>query len=655
MSSSLLKHQNNHTMNSLEQQIRKYNEAYRIGEPLISDAEYDAMVEELKRTDPNNAWFKSIEPSHVSNTRKVSLPIPMKSLNKVKTISDLKKWCFNTGLTEISNIVCMPKFDGISLLHDEQSGMTYSRGGAENEGQNCTSHFNMTYASLLHPNSGLHYTFGEFVFSREKWQQLKNDSEKNGVVLKSPRNTAAGLINRDEPCADLKYVSFFRYGTDDKSLKKFTTFSMVIDHICEQYDQQPLYEIMTVDSLTEDLLMSLFKTWSLKYPIDGIVIYANNLSVWRKMGRDKTTGNPLYAIAYKHPDFTDVFETTVKDISWKVSKSGALKPVVNIESVDTGDCNMENPTGYNAKWILNNHIASGAKILVTRSGGVIPKILETVSYPNWTETNNLLSKLQTCPHCQSRTEWNDTHVELCCTNPNCSGIQLAKIVFFYNTLGAENIGEETISKIFEAGFNSINLMLKIRFQDIIQIEGMGDVTANIILKNNKKILEGVDLPTLMQASDCFKGIGTIKANKILEAMTEDEVEKFASGHYIFKCTPEDKAFNKLPITTKNLTVGYPKFVEFLNETGIPVMLPVKHSVVEGGKCFGHVVCVSGFRSNDFERFIVDNGGRIVSGVSKNTTHLIVKDKTSLSGKISKAKSLSIPIMDMDEYYKNLNN
>lgn len=74
---------------------------------------------------------------------------------------------------------------------------------------------------------------------------------------------------------------------------------------------------------------------------------------------------------------------------WKVSKSGALKPVVKIEAVDTGDCNMENPTGYNAKWIDDNVIAKGAKILVTRSGGVIPKIIETLQPPTGEEYQKL--------------------------------------------------------------------------------------------------------------------------------------------------------------------------------------------------------------------------------------------------------------------------
>lgn len=115
------------------------------------------------------------------------------------------------------------------------------------------------------------------------------------------------------------------------------------------------------------------------YPIDGIVIYINDLNIWDKVGRHQSSGNPLYAVAYKHPDFTMAFKTVVKSITWNVSKAGALKPVVNIETVDTGDCDMENPTGYNAAFISDMKIAKGAEILVTRSGGVIPKILSTIS------------------------------------------------------------------------------------------------------------------------------------------------------------------------------------------------------------------------------------------------------------------------------------
>ena len=164
-------------MKTLREKIEFYNAAYRKGESLISDAEYDKLVEELKRTDPNNIWFDAPEPAPVTSSRKASLPIPMKSLNKVKNFSELKKWCQSLGLTKKTTLVCMPKFDGLSLLHDERTGMTYSRGGAENEGQNCTAHYKA--AEIPSPHTNLHFTFGEFVFSRKNWRQFKTDTANN--------------------------------------------------------------------------------------------------------------------------------------------------------------------------------------------------------------------------------------------------------------------------------------------------------------------------------------------------------------------------------------------------------------------------------------------------------------------------------------------
>ena len=141
-------------MRTLIEKIKYYNAAYREGNPLISDAEYDALVDELKQTDPDNDWLSHVEPAPVVSDHKVRLPIPMKSLNKVKNITELKKWHQSLGLSDAAILVCMPKFDGVSLLHDEITGMTYSRGGAENEGQNCTAHYNA--ANIPSPKTSLY-------------------------------------------------------------------------------------------------------------------------------------------------------------------------------------------------------------------------------------------------------------------------------------------------------------------------------------------------------------------------------------------------------------------------------------------------------------------------------------------------------------------
>ena len=642
------------TKEELLQQIKIHNQAYREGHPVISDQEYDDEVSELKKIDPNNPWFKYIEPVQISESRKVKLPIPMKSLNKVKNLSDLKKWYQSLGLTSKSSLVCMPKFDGISLLHDEITGMTYSRGGAENEGQNCTSHYNT--AEIYSPKTDFQFTFGEFIFSRENWRKFKQEVSGAEENFKSPRNTAAGSINRDTPCDYLKYVSFFRYGTDDQSLQKhYLTFEQMIDDMCEQYKQPKLFRSIIAENLSDEYLITLFKQWSKEYAIDGIVVYVNDLRIWEKIGRNQTTGNPLYAIAYKHPDFTDSFETTVKDVMWKVSKSGALKPVVKIEAVDTGDCNMENPTGYNAKWIDDNVIAKGAKILVTRSGGVIPKIIETLQPPTGEEYQKLWDDMKKCPHCGSPTEWNESGVELCCTNKNCPGIQLAKIVFFFKILGAENMGEETISKLFNAGYNTICKILDITFEEIVSIDGFGDVTANQILNVMSSIRSGVEVTCLMHASDCFTGIGQVKAKSILSQMSLEQKFSFYSGTFPTWANNEElfnsNLYKDAGVTQRAFMAGILPFYQFVAENRLIINPVDDNDSLHEGKLSGMKVCFTGIRDQDLEKYIKDNGGEVVNGVSKKTTHLIVADMSSESSKATKARQLGIAIMTIDDFRK----
>lgn len=643
----------NSSKQELLETIKKHNEEYRAGSPTISDAEYDSLVEQLRAIDPDNKWFNGIEPSPVSNSRKRKLPLPMKSLNKVKNINDVKKWLASLGLRDDTQLVLMPKFDGLSLLHNEKTGEGWSRGGAENEGQDCSQH---CIAANIMSNTKYGYTFGEFIIGRENWSKFFEDkvSPYTSEKYKSPRNTAAGFLNRDIPCNEIIHASFFRYGLDAMSLNEFNTFHQAIKQLCDDYNQKPLFQLVTPKDITEASLLALFKEWSKLYPIDGIVIYINNLQLWETIGRNQTTGNPLYAIAYKHPDFTDAFETTVKNVAWRASKAGALKPVVEIEAVNTGDCIMENPTGYNAGWIADMDIAPGAKILVTRSGGVIPKILQTLEPAPQSKIEAMWDNLAECPHCGQPTSWNETHKELVCTNPNCDGIRFAKIVFFFKICGVENIGEQMFEKLYQAGFNTISHVLNITANDILDIEGFAEGTASIILSNMDKIKVGVDLPTLMQASDCFPGIGTIKARKLIDSLSGDEEDNLYNADFTYNGEFINERIETFKLETdKSFWRGFNKFHQFVKENDLIIKRPSIVSVDTNGKCAGMAVCFSGVRNAELEQRIIEAGGTIVSGVSKKTTHLIVKDVNATSSKITKAQGLGIAIINIDDFIAQL--
>ena len=636
--------------------IKKYNKAYRSGDAQISDAEYDKLVEELKRIDPDNEWFKTIEPVTVAKNRKVSLPIPMKSLNKVKDADSLQSWAKSIGLLSVNKVVITPKFDGLSLLHDEWTGMAYSRGGAENEGQDCSAHYKAA-TSITNIDTSIHFTFGEFVFSKKSWiaNFAGRKSPDTGEPYKSPRNTAAGLLNRIEPSESLQYIDFFRYGIDMESINDagIKSYETLYRYLCNDFHQPFLCRTVEVQELTKELCQELYQKWAQDYYIDGLVIYADNINVWRKVGRQENTGNPNYAIAYKDPSFTETFETTVKDITWKVSKSGALKPVVNIEAVNTGDCSMENPTGYNAGWVYSHHIAKGAKVLVTRSGGVIPKILETLEPASAKENDNLWKNLYCCPHCNAPTKWDEKGIELNCTNSNCCGVQLAKIVFFFRTLEAEYVGEEVLTKIFDAGYKKLREILNITFDELLDIEGFGEATANQILNAISRIKDGVEVTALMHASDCFNGIGQIKAKAILSQLSKEQQFAFCKGHFCAWTNNTELQtkdyFINAKTTLKSFMLGVIPFYEFVAQNQLKILPMEEAKEVVDTKCSGLKVCFTGIRDGNLEAAIQSNGGEIASGVSKKTTHLIVADKNSQSSKAAKAIQYGIPIMTIDEF------
>lgn len=162
----------------------------------------------------------------------------------------------------------------------------------------------------------------------------------------------------------------------------------MIETICHIYQQEHLYHFAFIDELNEELLMNLFKEWSKIYPIDGIVIYIDDLRLWEVIGRHQTSGNPLYAIAYKHPVLQNLLRLRLRIL---YGKSARLVPL-NLWSI--------------LKWLIQEIVTwrilldtmlaglmtmklqKGAEILVTRSGGVIPKILSTLTPATQEEQEN---------------------------------------------------------------------------------------------------------------------------------------------------------------------------------------------------------------------------------------------------------------------------
>lgn len=635
------------TMNELVEQITYYNNEYRNGNPVVSDAEYDALVDRLKSMNPDHEWFQKIEPVNVPEGRKEKLPHQMKSLDKVKNMNDLFKWLKKFGFGQMTEVVIMPKYDGCSLLCDEVDNKAWSRGGEENEGMSCHSHLSKM-KTILSPES-FRLTMGEAIFSKKNWENhfAGKINPRSGQPYKSARNTVSGLLRQDIAPDEMQYVDFIRYGVDGNSTD-YTQFSDLLCDLSKIYNQPSIFCVKKIYQITELVLADLYRMWSNEYEIDGLVIYINDIMFWNTIGRHKTSGNPQWAIAYKG-NFEGVFETEVKGLFIRVSKDGSLKPTVEFSPIELPSATISEATGNNLRWIQDMEIAPGARILVKRSGEVIPKI-ESVIQPAPAERfQEMWDELATCPVCDEPTSWKESGVDMVCKNKDCLGIKHAKALHFFTTIGCFGVGPETLAYIVKGGFVEIEDIMSMSLSDMIGKCKLGPSVSSTMMGVINKIKEGVPAVVLMHASDCFEGIGQSKAMDILNSLSDEQLGRFNNLELL--------SVSGDGITICNFNNGYLKFIEFISNTPsitmIPYIKPEEKQRVDGplSECR---VCFSGVRDKSLEADICSLGGAIATGVSKAVTHLIVKDTEASSSKITKAKSLGIKVCNIKDFIDFVN-
>ena len=602
----------------LKEKIRLANEAYRIGEPIMSDKEYDILVEELSDMSPDDELLSVIGHEVLDETRKTRLPIPMASMNKIKSLDEIKDWQRLKLIPNAVEIICTPKFDGLSLCVDEVIGEAITRGDGV-YGQRSTEHYRLI-KNHLDINNIFEYSYGEVIMPK----QVFLDKYANDFA--NPRNLVAGLINSKSISESLRDCNYIKYGAIPTSQFRnhFTTKQEILDKLNEGQTSKVSYHVCGILDLTEELLISLFKEWSQEYEIDGIILEVNNLVTQNSLGRETSSGNPVWARAFKHPSFEQSAETDVIGISWNISKQGLLKPILHINPVKLDGVTVSNVTGNNARFVKDSGLGIGAKVVVKRSGMVIPKIVDVVKTVDFVEP--IIEGIEI--------GWNDVGIELI-TLTETDDQKLRKNISFFEILEADSVGEGVITQVWDAGYKTIEQILNLTTSDLEGIDRFGKRKAKIVHDSIKKSIKDVQLSKLQHATGIFPGLGSKKLI-LLEHFTEKpsiqqvmEIEGFAE------------------ISSKNYVDNYDKNLTFVK--GLPITIVEKVEVVSvSSDLVGKQFVFTGVRRKDLEEDIVSRGGIIGGSVSKNTTHLVMKVKGSGSSKEEKAISLGVEILTVED-------
>jgi NAD-dependent DNA ligase len=614
----------------LRKRIIEANEAYRTGNALLSDEEYDILLEQLVELSSEDQLLTKIGLEVTDESRKAKLPIPMASMNKIKTIEEINDWVRLKGIPSTAEVVCTPKYDGLSLCVDEVIAEAITRGDGT-YGQKSTEHYRFIRNHLYdqrdpefqqnvnaYGTGPFSHTYGEVIMPKAVFV------EKYAEDFANPRNLVAGLINSKTVSDPLSDCLYMKYGAVPHQRDQFKTKAEILDALNEGQKTKVPYHICQLQNLTEEKLIELFHEWSEKFEIDGIIVEVNSVDLQDVLGRETSTGNPVWARAFKHESFEQKAQSTVTGISWNISKQGLLKPTLHIEPIRLDGVTVSNVTGNNARFVKDMGIGVGAKVIVKRSGMVIPKIIDVVETVEFVEPTIEGVEIG----------WNEAGIELV-TLSETQEQQLKKIVAFFEILEADNVGEGVVSQLWDAGFTSIKSILDATTSDFERIEGFGKRKAKIVHDSIKKSITNVQLSKVQHASGIFTGLGSKKL-ALLEHFTEKptidqvmEIEGFAE------------------ISAKSYVDSYDAFTEFVKD--LPITIEEKKEVVLAGTDLeGKSFVFTGVRRKDLEEVIESRGGKIGSSVSKNTTYLVMKSKGSGSSKETKAISLGVEILTVEE-------
>ena len=269
----------------------------------------------------------------------------------------------------------------------------------------------------------------------------------------------------------------------------------------------------------------------------------------------------------------------------------------------------------------------GAKVLVRRSGFVIPIISDVITPVEFIQPTIEGVEI----------DWNDAGIELI-TLTETDDQRLKKIIAFFEILEADGIGEGIIKQLWDAGYKTIEQILNLNITDLENIDRFGKRKAKITFDSIQKSVKGVQLSKLQHATGIFVGLGSRKLI-LLEQFVE-------------KPTIQDvmKIDGFADISAKTYVDNYDKFFDFIKNLPVQINKEVEVTKVSND-LDGMIFVFTGIRMKSEESIVESRGGKIASSVSKNTTHLVCRDPYSGSSKLEKAKSIGAKIIGVDEFLK----
>ncbi|PSR53822.1 DNA ligase (NAD(+)) LigA [Adhaeribacter arboris] len=633
----------------------------------VSDYEFDMLLGELIQLEKQypayrlpNSPTQRVGGTITKTFKSVLHKYPMLSLSNTYSEEDLRE--FDKRVRKVLEgdfeYICEQKFDGVAISATYQNGeltLGATRGDGT-RGDDITQNIRTIHSLPLHLQTGDYPTEfevrGEAFMPFSVFKKLNAEREELGEIrLANPRNATSGTLKlQDSSVVAKRKLSCFMYSMLAQPLP-FDTHSESLEAL--QRWGFPVSDTYRKCSTLDEVLAYIneweTKRFTLPIATDGIVIKVNNFNQQEELGY--TAKSPRWAIAYKYKALSA--SSRLQSIRYQVGRTGAVTPVALLEPVLLAGTTVKRASLHNANEILRLDIHEGDVLFVEKGGEIIPKITGVDKSQRLPDSQPVKYR-DTCPACGTPLVRTEGEAHFYCPNDSGCPPQIkAKIEHFITrrAMNIENLGPETIEQLYAEGLvRNVADLYDLQLEQLIHLERLGEKSVTNLLNGIQKSKE-VPYDRVLFALG-IRFVGSTVARKIADRFASLETLQAASYEDLIS-VPEIGDRIALSILSYFKTEEHLQLLERLKAAGLQFSREEKISKIAATtRLTGLTFVISGvFETHsreEIQELITQNGGKVVSSISKKLSYLVAGDKMG-PAKLEKANELGIKIISEAEF------
>ena len=653
-------------INALRNELDRHNHLYHVlDQPEISDAQYDALMSELRDLEQANPELVTAE----SPTQRVGAepaegfadvrhPVPMLSLSNAFDDEEFRAWFQRTANLlerEDFDLVCELKYDGLAVALTYEDGV-FVRGATRGNGlvgedvtQNLRTIKSIPLKTL---DDGVPTRFevrGEVFFPKSKFQRFNEEREAQGLsAYATPRNTAAGSLRQLDPRMTAERpLDFFVYGLGYAEGDVPVTQWDILSYLGELgFKVNPGNRLVR----TPEEVIDYYRTWlegveELDYDCDGVVVKVNRLDYHQHLG---TVGRePRWAIAYKFPATQSI--TQLKSIEVNVGRTGSINPYAVLEPVDIGGATVKQATLHNEDYIRSKDLMMGDWVVVERAGEVIPQVVRVVTSRR-TGDEKPFKMPDACPSCGQPVTRPENEAMSYCVNAACPA-QLVRLLEHFVSKGAmdiEGMGGKLGGMLITQGLvRDVSDLYTLEQDELLNMERMAE-------KSVSNLLEAIEGSKDQPLARLLVALG-------ISHVGSEVAELLARSHRTIDalmCATEEQ-LTAIPTIGPKIAASVVAY--FRNEANRRVIDKLRgaevrledeacseeeHRVLEGLR-FVVTGRLERFSRSEIEGRIKDLGGAVSANVSSKTDFLVAGEDAG--SKLADAQRLEVKVIDEEGF------